>query len=918
MGELVGRRTECEELDRLVSEVLAGASRVLVLRSEPGMGKTALLGYLSRQVADWRLVAAVGVESEMELPYSGLHQLCVPLLDQLDELPAPQRDAMSTVFGLGTGPAPNRFMVGLGTLTLMAQAAEHQPLACIVDDAQWLDQASAQVIAFVAQRLLAERVALVCAARTGTIDGVLAGLPELLIHRLGDHDAYRLLLDNLHGPLDAAVIDQIVAESHGNPLALLELPRAWRETDLAGGFGLPGNSQPVTGKIERSYARRVESLPTETQLLTLVAAADPVGDPALIQRAAGVLGLTMAAMNPAVDAGLVRVHDRVEFPHPLARSSVYRTAATTDRRRAHQTLAEVTDAQIDPDRRAWHRARATGTPDEGVAAELERSADRAAARAGLAAAAAFLTGATELTPVRTTQTRRALAAASANVQAGAFGTAQSMLTNAGSGPLDDVQRAQIELIRAQLAFASSRGKEAMLLMLAAARRLQPLNLELARQTYLDAFSAAQFAGRLDEGVGTAEVARAARSAPLPPDTARTAGDLLLDAFIALNDDYTDAVPPGREALAALRADAHPARERLRWLWQGCVLALELWDDESAYILSERHLQTARTTGMLTELPLALGAHTPILVFGGELAAAASLAAEARSVLQAAGIAEAPYGALILAAWRGQVREGIDLIDTTKREATTRGEGIGVAICEYSRAVLCNGLGRYDEAFEAARDACVDPKEMVAHNWAMAELIESAVRTGHADVAQETAARLTMKTRACRTDWALGIAARSQALLSDDAELKFREAIERLSRARVRAELARAHLLYGEWLRRANRRTDARGELTTAEEMFMAMGMAAFAQRAGRELLATGATPRKRTVDTTTELTAQEALVARLARDGLSNQQIGAQLFLSARTVEWHLSRIFAKLAITSRRQLRHALADRDLPIIGTT
>ncbi|OKI54660.1 helix-turn-helix transcriptional regulator [Micromonospora sp. CB01531] len=919
MGKLVGRLTECEQLDRLASEVLTGASRVLVLRSEPGMGKSALLGYLSQRVADWQVVSAVGAESEMELAYSGLHQLCAPLLDHLDELPTEQREAMATVFGLGNGPVPDRFLVGLGTLTLMAQAAEQRPLACIVDDAQWLDQASAQVLAFVARRLVAERVALVCAARTGAGDSVLTGLPELPVYGLSDRDARPLLLDNLHGPLDAAVIDQIVAESHGNPLALLELPRAWRETDLAGGFGLPGDSQAIAGKIERSYARRLELLPAETQLLTLVVAADPVGDPALIRRAADALSVTMAAMEPAVDAGIIRVHDRVEFAHPLARSSVYRAAATADRRRAHQVLAEVIDAQADPDRRAWHRARATDIPDEDVAAELELSADRAAARAGLAAAAAFLTRAAELTPLRAAQTRRALAAASANVQAGAFGTVQSMLTIAESGPIDQLQRAQIELVRAQLAFGSGRGEEAMLLMLAAARRLQPLSLELARQTYLDAFSAAQFAGRLEEGVGTAEVARAAQSAALPPDAERTAGDLLLDAFIAITVDHADAVPRGREALAALLGDTDPARDTLRWLWQGCVLALELWDDESAYILSERHLQRARKTGALTELPLALGSHTPVLVFSGELAAAASLAEEARSVLGSAGIAEAPYGALILGAWRGQVRETKDLIDVTKRAATSRGEGIGVAICEYSRAVLYNGLGQYDEAFEAARDACADPKEMVAHNWAMAELIESAVRTGRADLAQETLTRLTRKAQACRTDWALGIEARSQALLNDeDAEPKFREAIERLGRARVRAELARAHLLYGEWLRRAKRRIDAREELTKAEEMFAAMGMEGFAQRARRELLATGATPRKRTVDTTNELTAQEALVARLARDGMSNPQIGGHLFLSTRTVEWHLSKIFAKLRITSRRQLRQALANHDQPIIGTT
>jgi DNA-binding CsgD family transcriptional regulator len=900
MGELVGRHAECQELDQLVSDVIGGASRALVLSGEPGVGKTALLSYLSQQVAGWQVLTTAGVESEMELPYSGLQQLCAPLLDDLDQLPDPQRDALATVFGVGAAPAPDRFMIGLGTLTLLAQAAERAALICVVDDAQWLDPASAQIIAFVSRRLLAERIALICAARTGSGEDVLGGLPVLTIEGLDDSHARPLLLDNLHGPLDAAVIDQIVAESRGNPLALLELPRAWRETDLAGGFSLPG-------KIERSYLRRLEELPADAQLLTLIAAADPVGDAGLIHRAAGALGLTTAAAKPAVDAGILHINGRVAFAHPLARSSVYGAATTADRRRAHQILADVTDAETDPDRRAWHRARATGTPNEAVAAELEQSADRAAARAGLAAAAAFLARATELTPVRSELTRRALAAASANVLAGAFDTAQAMIAIAETGSLDEAQRAQVELVRAQLAFGSSRGKEAMLLMLAAARRLQPLNLAAARQTYLDAFSAAQFAGRYDEGVGTTEIARAYRTAELPPDTERTPGDLLLDAFAAITDDYAAAVPPGQAALEGLRTATEPA---LRWLWQGSVLALELWDDDSAYVLSERHLRIARRTGTLTELPLALGSHTPILVFTGQLAAAATLAEEAQSVLAAAEIAEAPYGALILSAWQGNAHDALDLIDSATRGAAERGEGIGVAICEYSRAVLCNGLGRYDDAFVAGRNACLDPNELVAHNWAMAELIEAAVRTGQLGVAQETLARLTMKAAACRTDWALGIEARSRALLSEhDPEPAFREAIKRLGRSRIRAELARAHLLYGEWLRRTKRRTDAREQLTTAEDMFTAMGMGAFAQRCARELLATGATPRKRTVDTSSDLTAQEALVARLAREGLSNPQIGAELFLSARTVEWHLGRIFGKLGITSRRELRDVLSD---------
>jgi DNA-binding CsgD family transcriptional regulator len=914
VGELLGRREECAALDKVVADVLAGTSRVLVLRGEAGVGKSALLGYLSGRIAgeagtggEWRVASAVGVESEMELAYSGLHQLCAPLLDHLDELPVPQRDALATVFGLSAGPAPDRFLVGLAALTLVAQAAEKQPLACIVEDAQWLDGASAQLLGFVGRRLLAERVALVCAARTGSGDGVLAGLPALEIRGLSDGDARSLLLGHVHGPIDAAVTGQIIAESHGNPLALLELPRTWR-AGLAGGFGLPA-SQPVAGKVERSYVQRLRLLPADTQLLVLTAAAEPLGELVLLSRAADALGIDMAAAGPAVDAGLVQARIRVEFAHPLVRSAAYRAADAADRRRVHRALADATDGRTDPDRRAWHRARAASGPDEEVAAELERSAGRAQARAGLAAAAAFLTLATELTPLPEARIRRALAAAFASVQAGAFEGTRTLLTVARDGPADELQRAQIDLVSAQLAFASSRGNEATLLMLAAAQRLLPLNLQLARQMYLDAFSAAQFAARLNEGVGTAEVARAVRAAPRPPDDELMPGDLLLDAFVALTEDYAAAVPVGRNALARLRRDPDSARENLRWLWQGCVLALELWDDESAYDLSSHHLQMARRAGALSELPLAFGSRTPVLVFCGELAAAASLVEENRQVQEAAGIAEAPYGALILTAWRGQAREGRDLIDVTIGEATARGEGVGVAICQYSHAVLCNGLGLYDEALAAARGACADPTEMVAHNWGMTELIESAVRAGRTGLAAEALQRLAGKAQACRTDWALGIEARSRALLSDGdiAEHHFQQAVEHLSRARVRGELARAHLLYGEWLRRENRRADARSELTLAYEMFTAMGMEGFAERTRRELLATGATVRQRAADAADQLTDQEAHIARLARDGLSNPEIGAQLFISSRTVEWHLRKVFAKLGVTSRGQLRQAM-----------
>ncbi|MEV6414001.1 AAA family ATPase [Kribbella sp. NPDC051718] len=902
---LLGRQSECAVLDQLVADVLAGGSRVLVLRGDAGVGKTALLAYLSGRVAGWRVATVTGVESEMEVAYSGLHQLCAPLLDHLERLPEPQRDALATVFGLSAGPVPDRLMVGLATLSLVAEAAEKHPLICIVEDSQWLDRSSVQVFGFVARRLLAERVAFVCAARTGVEDDVFDGLRSLQITGLEDADARTLLLGTMHGPLDVAVSDQIIVESHGNPLALLELPRTWTPADLAGGFGLP-DSHAVAGKIERSYRRRLLSLSPETRLLVLTAAAEPLGDAELLRRAAATLGLEMSVAAPAMDDRLLQIHNRVEFAHPLIRSASYRAATVDDRHRVHRALAQATDAKADPDRHAWHRALATAEPDEEVAAELERSAGRAQARGGLVAAAAFLTRATDLSPDLATRARLALAAAFANVQTGAFEIARRLLATAAAGPADPAHHAQIDLVGALLAFASRRGSKATPLLLAAARRLEPVDPQLARQTYLDAFSAAQFAARLNGGVSIVDVARAARPVALRADQAPTPGDLLLDAFIALTDDYVGAIPSCRMALRRLRTEETASQERLRWLWQGCVLALEVWDDESAYALSHQHLHAARRTGALSELPLALGSRTPVLVFCGELTAAAALVEEAQSVRDAMGIDEAPYGALIVAAWRGQVAESSELIEITLREAAARGEGVGVAISEYALAVLCNGIGRYDEALAAARRACEDPQEMVAHNWGLTELVESATRTGRPELAEEAAERLSTKALASGTDWALGMAARARALVTegDEAERWFREAVLHLSQAQVRAELARAHLLYGEWLRRSNRRADARGQLTIGHAMFSSMGMGGFAERARRELTVAGATVPKHTTEARHELTAQEAQIARLARDGLSNPEIGAQLFISARTVEWHLRKVFSKLGISSRRQLR--------------
>jgi DNA-binding CsgD family transcriptional regulator len=905
---LLDRLPERAALSGLLDAARAGRSGVLVMRGEPGVGKTALLDWAVESAAGLRVARVAGVESEMELAFAALQQLCAPMLGQLGGLPDPQRAALGVAFGLNMGAAPDRFLVGLAALSLLSEVAEQQPLLCVVDDAQWLDRASAQALAFAARRLLAEPVALVFATREPGEE--FRGLPELLVGGLRAGDAQELLSSVVGGPLDERVRDRILAETRGNPLALLELPRG--VPSVPGVPGAMGGVPGVPGLIEDSFRRRLEVLPTATQRLMLVAAAEPTGEPALVWRAAQLLGIGAGDIAPAADAGLLTISERMTFRHPLVRSAVYRAASPHERRAAHQALADATDPQADPDRRVWHRAQATLGPDEDVASELERSAGRAQARGGLSAAAAFLERSAALTLDPAHRAERALAAAQATYQAGAFDTTLRLLATVEAGPPDQLRRAQADLLRGQIAFSSSRGSDVPPLLLKAARQFEPLDPRLARETYLHALAAATFAGRLALGGGMREVAEAARMAPPPPGPAR-GPDLLLEGMsLTICEGYPAGAPVLRRALSAFRGTDVSREEELRWLWLACRAALIMWDYDSFDVLSDRQVTLARDAGALITLPIAFNMRSTAHLYAGEFTPAASLAAQAESVTEATGSSIAPYGAVALAAYRGREAQAAQLIQTATDDAGRRGEGRALSFIGWADAVLCNSLGRYEEALAGAQRASEDFPAVQFTDWALVELVEAAVRSGVPERAAGAVQRLSGIARACGTDWVLGAEARSRALVSDGAaaENLYREAIDRFARTRLRVELARAHLLYGEWLRRQRRRRDARGQLGRAYEIFDSIGAEAFAERARIELRATGGHARPQTIETPDTLTAQEALIASLAGEGASNPEIAAQLFISSATVAYHLRKVFTKLGISSRNQLASALPAR--------
>ena len=874
----------------------------MVLRGEAGIGKTALLEYLGESASGLRLARGVGVESEMELAYASLHQLCGPMLDRLPGLPDPQREALEIVFGLSAGAPPDRLLVGLGVLSLFCDVAEERPLLCVVDDAQWLDRASALTLAFVARRLLADPVGIVFAARQ--VSDELRPLSGIEVRGLVNGDARALLGSVVRSKLDERVRDRIIAETRGNPLALLELPRGLTPAQLAGGFG-PVGAEGLSGRIEQSFERRLETLPDDARRLLLVAAADPVGDPLLVWRAADRLGVRPTAAGAA--EALLAIDDRVTFRHPLVRSAVYQSSSAEERRTVHRALAEAIDPATEPDRRAWHLAAASPGPDEEIAGELERSAARAQARGGFAAAAAFLQRAVALSAEPGPRASRAIAAAAASFQAGAFDAALRLAAMAVAGPAEEFQQARVELLRGLVAFASGQGRAAPGLLLGAARRLEPFDLDLARDTYLNAWAAATISGQYAEPDVMHEICRAAQALPPVEGPPRTV-DLLLEGvtlvITAGRAAAASALQESAEAVAAL-----PPAEVLRWGWMAPGAFIIIWDLDGLHRSAVRNVQIIRDAGALSELPNHIHNLGVSFAIIGDFASASSLIGEAESVASASGTIVAPYTAMRLRALQGREAETKALIETTLEIGTAAGHEFAPGQADWAAAVLYNGLGRYDEAAAAAHRASVLPYDPYVPALVLPELIEATVRGGDLALARDALEKLIATTAPFDNAVARGIEARSRALLSTgaDADGLYREAIERLGRTLMRPELARAHLLFGEWLRRENRRVDARAELRIAHDLFAEIGMEAFAERARRELQATGEQVRARAPEARDELTAQERQIAEMARDGLSNPQIGARLFLSPRTVEWHLRKVFSKLDIASRRELATAL-----------
>ncbi|WP_433728790.1 AAA family ATPase [Actinoplanes sp. CA-051413] len=877
---LVGRRAETQRLTELTGRAAAGHGGALVLAGEAGIGKSALLGYAAQTAAAFRVVHASGSEFEQELPYSGLHQLCLPLLDRLSELPPRSRDALRVAFSLAEGPS-DPFQIGMAALGLLTAAAQHQPLLCLIDDAQWLDEASAQVMLFLARRVTTDPVAMLFGVRTRPDPDGFGELPRLTLPGLSDEEAKTLLVTRSPFPLDDQVRDRLIAEAQGSPLALLELPRA-------GGF-VPPDGSSVPTRIEDGFRSRLDGLSPYARLLLIVASADPTGDPGLLWAAAGRLGLDLtASSDQAANTGLAEFGHRIRFCHPLARSAVYRAASAGERRTAHGALAEATDPTAAPDRRAWHRAQAGAGPDDGIADELEQSAARAQARGGVAAAAAFLERSVALSLDPARRTERTLAATQAHLDAGMTDRASELLATLETAALDEYQRARVDQLHGRVAFTRQRDDTGPKFMARAAQRLSARHPAQARDCFLDALEMSLVVGRAG-GVIRDVVATARAAAPASP-----APDLL-DALIELvSSGYPAAIPLLRRTLDGAGEPLWVRRPAL-----AVMVTAELWDVETHSTIAAWLVKQGRESGSPALLQLGLGQTVIDAALVGDLGRAIAATAEEAAIADAAGVPPLAYHRLHLAAQRGRRQDFQDVVDALDRAPTRAGH---VTNIHATAATLNNGLADYPAALAAARRVAAQD-DIFLTGSTLPELIEAAVRCNEHAAAAEALVSLTERAEANGTSVGRGIAAYARGLVTG-VEDDFRESVELLAEGNLMPYLGRAHLLYGEWLRRQGRRRDCRPHLHTAYELLSKAGADGFARRAADELRATGEKVRSQSATPYEKLTMQEVAVARLVASGATSNEVAGQLFLSKRTVDAHLRSIFRKLGLTSRRQLK--------------
>ncbi|QRP43152.1 helix-turn-helix transcriptional regulator [Amycolatopsis sp. FDAARGOS 1241] len=891
----LGRERELQVLTGLVT----GRGAVLVVRGEAGIGKTTLVEAALARAPGPRVIRVRGAETEREFAYAGLHQLVASGTGRLAGLPDPQRSALKRALGFADGPAPDPGLVAAGAGAVLAE--QDRTTVWFLDNAQWLDHPSLHVLATIAHRP-PPGVVIVFAARE--VPARLAALPDLPVGPLAEEAAYALLTTVLPQLLDQRVRRRMVAEARGNPVALAGLQLVFTHTDLSGGFG-PAAVRPIVDQRERAFARRIRELPWPTRRLLLLAAAEPTGDPALLWRAAAILGVDESAAAAA--AGLMTVDGVVRFHHPLARPATYHSAPLAGRRQVHHALAAAL-GKGDRDQRAWHRAQAATGPSEELAAELEDSAGSARARGGAAAAAAFLARAADLTPDPARRADRLLTGAQAKLDAGEPAAAARLVVLARA-----LEPARLPAARADLIFAKARwftepAGEAAAALVAAADGLAGLDPGLARETYLEALTAAIFAGDVAGGDTrpVRAVALAAKGAPPSAQPPRPVDLLLHGLVVRFTDGYAAAVPLLREALGKFRA---AGAADIRWAWLCANLAHDLFDCDGIVFWAAHQVELLRATGALGLLPRALGYLGHVQASRGRMAESAASLAEADAITIATGAPPRQFVEPFIAAFRGAEKPAVELVREAAERAIRQRQGAALRVVRFSEALLHNGLGQYRAALAAARSAAEDDDDLGTVGVALVELVEAAVRCDEPETAADALTRLVERTEASGTEFARGVTDRSRALVSAGAEAEalYRSALAHLALGGDALWLARTHLIHGEWLRRGGRRIDARTELRLAADLFTRIGAKAFADRAHRELLATAETVKP--AEDEGPLTTHEAFIARLARDGLTNREIAARLVLSPRTVEWHLSKIFTKLGITSRRQLRTALSD---------